>query len=181
MIISSYKIQKEIIIRECQEDDLGKLEWFGQFYEHREIIKQTFQKFINGTNYFLIAEFNNFPIGQVWIDFKKKEKRSTGIIWALRVLEPFQGLGIGKRMLSHSEGKIWKRGLRNSELNVEKSNTRARKLYENCGYLVTGEEINESSYTNPNNELINYVSEQWIMDKKLGIQPKSKMNLIKIE
>ncbi|MCU7494850.1 MAG: hypothetical protein HF314_17305 [Ignavibacteria bacterium] len=84
-----------IRFRACRASDLPNLEWFGMFYNHRNIIRESFRRHTAGENYMIVAEVNSFPIGQVWIDMKKKRLANTGIIWALRVLPPLQRLGIG--------------------------------------------------------------------------------------
>lgn len=80
----------DIVFRACHSSDLKDLEWFGTFYDHRNIIQESFRRHKLGTNYMIVAEANSFPIAQVWIDLEKKGRENTGIMWTLRVLQPFQ-------------------------------------------------------------------------------------------
>jgi hypothetical protein len=59
--------------RKCRRQDLEKLEWGGLFTEHREIIRDAYLRQKAGKNKMLLAEANSQPIGQIWIDFERKE------------------------------------------------------------------------------------------------------------
>jgi ribosomal protein S18 acetylase RimI-like enzyme len=155
------------IIRDCRKSDLHHLLWFGMFYEHKEIIEGAFEKHENGELLFMVCEINNFPVGQLWVDFKKSKQPETGHLWAFRVLDPFQGIGIGRRMLKSAENVLLSKGFRYAEMGVEKNNLRAKKLYEQFGYVTFNEETDITRYINPDGVEIEYKSEQWMLRKKL--------------
>jgi hypothetical protein len=61
-------------------------------------------------------------------------------MWHVAVWEPPQGVGIGTRLMQAAEDEIAGRGLRWSQLGVEKDNPGAHRLYERLGYVTFGEE-----------------------------------------
>src|SRR5437868_4023084 len=69
-----FTIGATVTIRPCVRDDLAKLEWFGLFTLHREIIHSAFERQERGENRMLVAELNSFPVGQVWIDLTTKQE-----------------------------------------------------------------------------------------------------------
>ena len=88
-----FTIALQLTIRACRETDLPDLEWFGLLTEYRQIITNAFQRFQKGEIMMLVAEANHFPVGQVWIDLTKRRQDAIGVLWALRVLLPFQNNG----------------------------------------------------------------------------------------
>lgn len=57
-------------------------------------------------------------------------------IHSLAVLPPFQGQGIGTRLLSWAEARAQAMGFTKSSLVVEVENRKARRLYERLGYRI---------------------------------------------
>ncbi len=43
----------------------------------------------------LVADDCGYPVGQVWIDLERQASERTAVLWALRVIDRVQGLGIG--------------------------------------------------------------------------------------
>ncbi|MGE5683385.1 MAG: GNAT family N-acetyltransferase [Bacillota bacterium] len=166
----------DIIYRACRSCDLKELEWFGMFYNHRSIIQDSFKRHKLGTNYMIVAEANSFPIAQVWIDLEKKKHENTGVIWALRVLQPFQRLGIGTDLIRISEDYLRRKKYSFSEINVEKDNLQARRLYERLGYIPVGQETEEYSFVTPDRIVINGKSVNWILQKPLELRLKKEVN-----
>jgi len=162
-----FRITLPVTIRACRASDLSNLEWFGSMTEYRQTISDAFERFQKGEIIMLVAEANRFPIGQVWIDLTKQRKNATGILWALRVLVPFQNLGIGTRLIAAAERRLKRRGIRLSELGVEKDNPRAQRLYERLGYQVVRDHIDEWEYTPPNGAPVHVRSDEWILHKSL--------------
>jgi ribosomal protein S18 acetylase RimI-like enzyme len=156
-----------VIIRACQERDLSNLEWFGLLTEYRQTITDAFQRLQKGEIIMLVAEANRFPIGQVWIDLIKRRENAIGILWALRVLIPFQNLGIGTRLIGSAEKLLKAQGFRISELSVEKQNPRAQRLYERLGYQVIRDSIEEWEYTPPNGTPVHVRNDEWVLHKSL--------------
>ena len=62
------------------------------------------------------------------------QEPGAGVIYQLDVLEPFQGLGLGTRLIEEAERRIKARGFELAMMGVEDDNPRARELYERLGY-----------------------------------------------
>ncbi len=166
---STFSFNLDVTFRPCRREDLRDLEWFGMFYAHRQLIEQAFERHQANENLMLLAEANRFPIGQVWIDLAKKRAQKTGFLWALRVLPPFQGLGLGSRLIAKAEALLQKRGFSCAEITVEKNNPQAKKLYLRLGYKLTGTRVDRWSYTTPEGELIHAQSDEWVLQKNLSL------------
>ena len=115
----------------------------------------------------VVAEANDFPIGQVWIDLEHKREAATGLLWALRVIECYQRMGIGTRLLRAAEAELRHRGYRCVEIGAERDNPDARRLYERLGYRVVGVDQHSYSYTTPWGEQRRVPVDEWILHKDL--------------
>ncbi len=148
---SGFTVPVALTIRPCVAEDLPKLEWFGQFTEHRELIRDAFERQRRGENVMLqvVAEANDFPIGQVWIDLEHKREAATGLLWALRVIDCYQRMGIGTRLVAAAEAELRRRGYSCAEIGAERDNPDARRLYERLGYRVFGRDRHWYGYTTP--------------------------------
>lgn len=146
----------EVTFRFCREEDLPLLEWFGLFSGDRPIIDEAFASQQRGENLMLLAIANRVPVGQVWIDLKKHADGSGAVIWALRVIPWLQGLKLGTKLLRAAEQLILEGGFAFAELEVDKNNPDALRLYERCGYKLLG----ESPETH-----------RWVLHKKLQTLP----------
>lgn len=165
-----FTVPVALTIRPCREEDLPKLEWFGQFTEHRELIRDAFDRQGRGENVMLqaVAEANGFPIGQIWIDLERKREASTGLLWALRVIECYQRMGIGSRLLGAAEAELRRRGYDCAEIGAERNNPGARRLYERRGYRVFGTDRHWYGYTTPWGERRRTLVDEWVMHKDVG-------------
>lgn len=161
------QVTLNVKFRACRHSDLENLEWFGLFYEHRNIIRESYRRHRAGTNHMIVAEVNSFPVAQVWVDLEKKKLANTGIIWALRVLPPFQRLGIGTGLIRISEEYLKSKHYSICEICVEKDNSSARRLYERLGYSLISEIREEYSYLTPESEAVRCISEEWMLQKVL--------------
>lgn len=165
--VERHALRLELVIRTCREEDLPRLEWFGMFTPHRELIRDAYDRQERGEVAMLVADVNGFPVGQVWVDFVRRAADSMGTIWALRVLPPLQGKGIGTRLLAAAERVIRARGREAAEIGVEKDNPGARRVYERAGYRVVREEYEEYEYTTPDGTRIRVPVDEWILRKSL--------------
>lgn len=155
-----------VTIRTSIEDDLPKLEWFGMFTPHREIIRSTYERQLHGKELMLVAETNGFPVGQVWIDLSKGRDEAIGILWAVRVFPFLQKLGLGARLIEAAEDALRRRGFSVAELGVEKISS-AAGFYERLGYRRSGTRLEEYSYTAPTGEFVRIDVDQVIYRKRL--------------
>ena len=162
-----FALRVVVSIRPCEERDLGPLEWLGSFTPHRHIIRAQFERHRLGENVFLVADRGGFPIGQLWIDLVGRAAEGAAVFWALRVIEPFQRLGIGQRLLSVGEAVARRAGFEHVEIGVEKTNEGAARLYRRLGFEHVGEHLTEEMLMSPDGP-VRRTSEQLILRKPLG-------------
>lgn len=162
----SFKLHLELTIRPCVADDVPKLEWFGLYTAHREIIRDAFDRHERGDNVMLVADLKGFPVAQVWIDLARFRPDSVGLLWALRVFPCLQRLGIGRKMLRAAEETLVERGYEQAEIGVRKG-ARAADLYARLGYQHVGERHEHYSYTTPEGRFHRVPVDQWILRKTL--------------
>jgi len=167
--LTTIDLDLSLRIRMATRDDLEALEWWGQYAEHREIIRAAFDRQRMGEVEMLVADLDGFPVAQVWIDFRQAPgAEQTASLWAVRVLAPLQNMGIGARMMLAAEDRIRERGRREAMLTVERSNNAARRFYERLGYGTTGHEGGSYCYRAPDGAQRNIRLDQWIMRKTLA-------------
>lgn len=65
------------------------------FSAHRTFTAGQFERHLRGANVMLVADDCGYPVGQVWIDLERQASERTAVLWALRVIDRVQGLGIG--------------------------------------------------------------------------------------
>lgn len=171
IVWSSHVLRLETIIRTCSKADLPKLEWGGLFWEHRNIIWTAFNRQQRGENVMLIAEANQWPIGQVWVDLKKKQSMGIGVLWALRVAPGFHNLGLGSRLIETAGRLLARLEYAMMELGVEKTNLSAIRLYERLGFERIGQEKGCFRYTNPHGIRKRVRLEEWIYQRAVLASP----------
>lgn len=157
-------------IRPCREGDLEGLEWMGLFLPHREIIHAAFDRQRRGEDLMLVADANGFPIGQVWIDFRRKRHQATALLWAVRVFPPLQNLGIGRHLMLAAEDVVRDRGMARTELGVERDNPDALRFYTRLGYHQAGQMRDSYRYVTPDGWPVTVPLDQIVMTKELGTQ-----------
>lgn len=163
-------ISGDIVLRNANEKDLPKLEWFGEYLHFRRLFRYTYQEQIMRRRLMLIAEFNDFPIGQIFIFFKDDnlhDGSARGYLYSLRVMEPFQKHGIGTKLILSAEQIVKQRRLPKTTIAVAKENHVARRLYERLGYRITHEDEGKWSYTNHMGETIYMHEPCWMLEKTL--------------
>ncbi len=162
-----FSIQAAIKLRPCGREDLPRLEWFGMFAMHRQIICQTFAAQQRREAMMIIADLNGWPVGQIWIDLASKSPEAAGVLWAFRVFPILQRLRIGTRLILSAERFLAQRGYSFAEIAAEKSDSIARRLYERLGYQLTGAERVEYSYTQPDGTIVHVPLDEWLLRKEL--------------
>jgi ribosomal protein S18 acetylase RimI-like enzyme len=167
--LSTVDLHAQVRIRRCREEDLPALEWFGQFTDHRELIREAFERQQRGEVSMLVAELQGFPVGQIWVDFTRKAADSVGVLWAYRILDPVQGLGVGRALLRAAEAEIAGAGLPCAEIAARYDNVAARDLYERRGYSLIGHEQETWSYQRPDGATVTETSEHWLLRKPVTV------------
>ena len=171
-MINTFTMPLQITIRLCTEADLPNLEWFGMFTEHREIIRSAFDRQALGDTEMLVADANNFPVGQVWIDYARKRDENCSLLWAVRVLPALQRTGIGARLIRAAENMIRQRTVVSVEVEIERNNSKARHFYERLGYQFTSTASDSYSYITPDGVPMTVPLDLWIFRKKISAAPK---------
>jgi ribosomal protein S18 acetylase RimI-like enzyme len=136
-------VRMHMVVRGVRADDLSKLEWFGTMSHWRNVTRRTFNDHLAGQRLMFVVDINDFPVGQVVIDVTP---RDYAYLYALRVMEPLRGLGIGTALLRTGDLVAREHGFRQIQLAVEKSNTAARRLYERFGYDIWTQRVDVWSY-----------------------------------
>jgi ribosomal protein S18 acetylase RimI-like enzyme len=164
----SFTLSVPVVIRRCRRDDLPTLEWFGLFAPQRRIIRAAFESQQRGEALMLVAEANGVASGQAWISLVRRHPDSTGTVWAVRVFPCLQRLGVGTRLVLAAERFLQGRGFERIELNVDTTNTGARRMYRRIGYRVTGLARRGSRSGLPRGAPARVPVDQWVMGKRLA-------------
>ncbi|PWC87736.1 acetyltransferase [Azospirillum sp. TSH100] len=157
-----------LTVRQARQEDLTTLEWYGLHTPHREIIAGAFRLQERGDGAMLLADANGFPVGQICIDFLRKRPSGRATLWALRVFQPFRGLGIGARLLRAAERVVIQRGVPYAELGVDRDNAGVLPFYERLGYQHCGRERGQFLYHTPEGRLVRVAIDQWLLHKRLS-------------
>ncbi|CAO3420411.1 GNAT family N-acetyltransferase [Azospirillum doebereinerae] len=157
-----------VTIRPARADDLPKLEWFGLHTPHREILGNAFRMQERGTGAMLLAELNDFPVGQVCVDFVRKRHLGRATLWALRVFLPFRGLGLGARLMRAAEAVVATNGGGVAELGVDRDNATVLPFYDQLGYVHCGTERGHFAYRTPDGVTIRVPIDQWLLHKRIA-------------
>lgn len=166
--LDQFTVPLDVTIRFCREADLPRLEWFGAFSHHRGVIREAFELQGRGQAVMLVAEAAGFPAGQAWLDLRPKAGAEGPMVWAVRVLDPLRGTGVGTRLMAALEAVARERGHERLELGVERANPRARAFYEGLGWRVARERRESYSYTTPEGQTVAHTLDEWVMIKDLG-------------
>jgi ribosomal protein S18 acetylase RimI-like enzyme len=160
-------VQVPMVLRLATRADLPKLEWYGQYTHFRRVFQKTYQDQLNGHRLMLIADSNNFPIGQVFVKLNKQDDDRHVYLYSLRVMEMFRGLGIGTQLVLEAERIARENNYEWASIGVTKDNLAARRLYERLDYQVVREDAGEWNYVDHEGRT-RYVHEPcWLLEKHL--------------
>lgn len=152
--------------RLAEKADLTKLEWMGQYTHFRRVFQDTYREQQAGRRLMLLAVTNYYPIGQIFVSLGSGG-REYGYLYALRVLQPFQGHGLGTQLIHYAEAMMLQHSLRYATIAVAKENIGARRLYERLGYQIYNEDSGRWSYHNHEGRLIHVHEPCWMLEKTL--------------
>lgn len=145
----------EIHLRLLQESDLLLLEWHGGA-DLRSFYQKQWENHCKESVLVIVADFNEFPIAQAAIHWLGKPTHpQIPDIQSVRVMEVFQGQGIGSRLLEQCEKVVRSEKHPQVSLAVALENTAAKRLYERLDYHVTGTPYHDEwSYTDAKGQTI---------------------------
>ena len=164
---SRHTLALTVTIRRSVAGDLPGLEWFGVHTPHREIIATAFRNQEGKQGFLLVADVNGFPVGQIGVDAVRKRHLGRATLWALRVFQPFRGLGIGRRLMQAAEQASAGCGFTAVELGVDRDNASVLPFYEGLGYAHCGTERGHFRYRTPKSAAVHIPIDQWLLSKRL--------------
>jgi GNAT superfamily N-acetyltransferase len=165
-------LQIELALRPATRAVLPGLEWFGLYTHFRRLFERTYEEQTEGRRLMLVADLNGFPVGQIFVHFtdagqEPHLRKLRGYLYALRVLEPLQGRGIGTRLIQEAERELLARGYRWSVIAVAKDNPGARRLYERLSYVVFADDPGIWHYTDHEGRACRVEEPAWMLQKAL--------------
>lgn len=122
------------------EEDI--LYHFEKFYCNTELEKLLSSKFAEG----IIAEVKSIPAG--WMKLYESVEENRFYISSLYILPQYQGIGLGKKLLSRADDIAKKKKYDNVWLGVMKQNKRALEWYKDHGFVFIEEEPFQMGKTN---------------------------------
>ena len=168
------RITADVLIRPAELADLEALEWLGQYAHYRRLFRDTFHDQERGHRLMLVADFNRFPVGQLFLQLQSTrptpDQTPRIYYYALRVMSPFQRLGIGSALMDAAEGFAIRKGYGWATIAAAKDNPAARQMYERRGFEVCGEEEGDWSFLDQHGRT-RYVHEPcWVLEKRLRLR-----------
>ena len=167
-------VEMALTLRLATYSDLPKLEWYGQYTHFRTLFRRTYQEQLQQRRLMLIADCNDFPIGHIFIQLSSERRFSDGrrhaYLYSLRVMDMFQGQGIGTRLIEEAETLAHDRRFGWASIAAARDNPRARKLYERLGYRVVSEDEGRWSYVDHESRVRHVNEPCWILEKKIDLR-----------
>jgi len=167
----SINIEIPVTLRAATAEDLPKLEWYGQYKHFRNMFRRTFREQQAGRRLMLLAVFNNFPIGHVFVQLRSaSRRRPRAYFYSFRVMEMFRGQGVGTWLLTSAESIAFDHGLRRTAIAAAKDNKDARRLYERLGYHIYGDDAGQWSYIDHRGRICHVSEPCWLLEKTLELR-----------
>jgi ribosomal protein S18 acetylase RimI-like enzyme len=86
-------------------------------------------------------------------------------LYSLRVMEMFQGLGIGTRLIGEAEAHVRSLGYKSTTIAAAKRNADALRLYQRLGYAIFGHDDGKWSYTDHKGIVRSVHEPCWLLEK----------------
>jgi GNAT superfamily N-acetyltransferase len=162
----------QVTIRPLRAEDLPGLEWDGVYEKYRKVFRQSFDDAERGQRILLVAVAGEQVVGQVFIQLTSSETRYAdgavrGYLYALRVRPPWQGQGLGTRLLAAAEDALLALGFGVAVIAAGKDNPRAYQLYQRLGYRPFAEDPGLWYFTDVNGTRQTMEEPCWVMEKNL--------------
>ncbi len=165
------KVSLPVVIRIATQEDLPRLEWYGQYIHYRNLFRRAYRDQQLGTRLILVADCNGFPIGHVFILFMDDELgNKQAYLYSLRVMDMFHSQGIGSALIHEAEVHILARGYFNVTIAAAKTNPAARRLYERLGYEMFMDDRGEWSYTDHLGNVRHIKEPCWLLQKTIPVR-----------
>jgi len=126
-------------IRPAVEADLPGMEWEGEYRQYRRVYRHVMEEMQLGKRLILVAESNNFVVGQVFIQLVAHRADihqgfKSAYLHAFRVRPAHRNRGIGTRLIFEAESILIEAGYERVVIAASEENHGARRLYERLGY-----------------------------------------------
>ncbi len=162
----------QVTIRPLRAEDLPGLEWDGVYEKYRKVFRQSFDDAERGQRILLVAVAGEQMVGQVFIQLTSSETRYAdgavrGYLYALRVRPPWQGQGLGTRLLAAAEEALLALGFGVAVIAAGKDNPRAYQLYQRLGYRPFAEDPGVWYFVDVNGMRQTMEEPCWVMEKNL--------------
>lgn len=170
---SQFQLNLRVTVRPAVHSDIEQLEWFGEYSHYRNLIRRAYEEQLAGNRLILVADFNGFPIGQLFIQYEAHNHRiadgyNRAYFYSFRVFQLFRGKGVGTSMLTYAQRLIYHMNYRYATIAVAKDNPNALRLYERLGYHKIGEDGGSWTYVD-HLGVTQYVHEpSWVLEQKLS-------------
>ena len=140
----------DIIIREARESDLLTIKKLTlELIEAMgntegidiKLIAENCQNLLSEANsHILVAEIGGVVVGFVNFTTRKTilHRGLSGLIDEIIIAKSYRGKGLGKQLLSSAIEKSRQLGCCEVEVSTEKTNTKAREFYRQCGFTERG-------------------------------------------
>jgi ribosomal protein S18 acetylase RimI-like enzyme len=165
---------EKVILRRLRRADLPELEWDGEYTRFRKLYESAFERSQMGQSVLWIAEHPEFGIiGQLFIQLvsdndELADGSTKAYLYAFRIRPQYRCEGLGTFMMHVAEADLIRRSFKVITLNVTQDNLDAIRLYERCGYKITGPDAGRWSY--PDHEGVWRTVEEasWRMEKQIA-------------
>lgn len=164
-----------ITVRPAQQADIPRLEWYGQYAHFRTLFQRAYAEQKQGQRMILIADCQGFPIGHIFIQLHSKntliaEKDQRAYLYSFRVMEMFQRMGVGTRLILEAERLLHEHGYNTVTIAVSKTNHAARRLYERLGYKIFAQDSGQWSYIDHTGQARHINDPCWLLEKNLSVR-----------
>lgn len=120
--------------------------------------------------YVAVAELDGVPVGRVGLDFARPSANGNAYLWSAHVRRGYRSRGVGTALCRHLEEVALERGFEAIQLDVDKQNRRAQRLYARLGYDVCGEEVLRWTRRGRGRP-VDVVEDCWTLRKQLRPRP----------
>lgn len=165
-------LQLDVVFRPAEKRDLPRLEWYGQYTHFRRVFQHAYEDQLAGRRLMLLADVGGWPIGQIFMHFENTDNLSVpyskrGYLYSLRVMDAFQGRGVGTALLYEAEMLLAERGYASISIACAKENPGARRLYERLGYRVFMEDSGRWQYVDHEGRTRRVSEPCWVLEKMI--------------
>lgn len=168
-------LELPVTLRLATYNDLSKLEWYGQYTHFRALFRRTYKDMLQQRRLMIVADCNDFPIGNIFVQLRGDEQRYPdgrrhAYFYSLRVMEMFQGQGVGTSLIREAETMAGQLRYQWATIAAATDNPRARRLYERLGYRVFAEDDGKWSYRDHENRVHCVHEPCWVLEKRIDLR-----------